>query len=177
MAHRLKKVKLIAQAEIYLTPVGLDAESAERRFIQIFNLVWDRLPQSARDALSVKWSIASARLYLTHTWREQGRRLAQCAFGGASFHFYSPAVHRMPDSILAECIAHELAHAFFYVTRDPYHCGGLNGQVYDKILQRRLAEALTRELVTVWGFNPGSLAEWCVNNSDWLESNANGPSG
>jgi hypothetical protein len=82
----------------------------------------------------------------------------------------------MPDDVLAVCIAHELAHAFFYASGNPHHCGSLDDCLYDEPLHYRLAEALARELCDAWGFNPRLLGRWCVDHVAWLEANASGSS-
>jgi hypothetical protein len=176
MGPPLKKVNMIKDVRISLSPVGPEAALAEERFIRVFNTAWGRLPMSARAVLAAKWRLSPAKVFLTHGWKEQGGRLAQCSAGGSMFHFFSPAALRMSDEILAECIAHELAHAFFYVSGDPYHCSDLDEDLYGEPLQRRLAEALVRELVAVWGFNPRSFSQWCVDNNTWLTANSGGSS-
>jgi hypothetical protein len=168
----LKEIKVIDNLQISLSPVGREATTAQDRFIRGFNSVWEHLPVLARAVLAARWHQFPATVYLTHGWKERDSRLAQCSANGSMFHFFSPAVSHMQDAILAECIAHELAHAFFYTTGDPHHCGGLDDRVYDKPLQERLADALARELVAVWGFSPRSLSQWCVDNRSWLEANA-----
>ncbi len=169
MAKALSKVEIIKGVPIALSVIGPEGVAAEKRFIEVFGTVWQRLPGPARFALLKKWGKVSGIAYLTPIWKQQWGKLAQCALTGSMFHFLSPAVARMSNAILGECISHELAHAFFYATGDPYHCGGSDNRFYSKDLQRRLAEALARDLVSSWGFNPRSLSQWCVDNADWLE--------
>jgi len=175
MTPPLKKVNMIKDVQISLSPVGPDAAAVQDRFIRLFAAVWDRLPVSARSALAAKWLLSPAAVFLTNGWKEQAGRLAQCSVRGSMFHFFAPAVPRMSDEVLAECIVHELAHAYFYVTGDRYHCDDLDANLYGEPLQRRLAEALVRELVSFWGFQPRRLSQWTVDNNEWLQANASGP--
>jgi hypothetical protein len=174
MTAPLKKVNLVNGVSIDVSVVGPEAGAARERFTRVFNSVWGRLPASARTALAARWKIGAAVVFLTPRWKEQAGRLAQCSSGGLTFHFFSPALPRMTDDVLAECIVHELAHAFFYVTGDRYHCDDLDADLYGEPLQRRLAEALVRELVGAWGFQPRGLSQWTLDNNEWLEANASG---
>jgi hypothetical protein len=176
MTSSLKSIQLVAGVNICLAPVGPEADAAAAQFIKAFRSVWGQLPATAKAVLAAACHGRPATVFLTRRWTGQDGRLAQCAEQGSIFHFYSLALPRMPDDVLADCIAHELARAFFFATRDPYHCGGLNDSVYEKPLQYRLAEALTHELCDAWGFNPRLLSRWCADNVAWLEANANSPS-
>lgn len=173
MASSLKSIPLVAGVEINMSPVGAEANAAAARFEKVFGFVWSRLPTTASAALTAFWAAMPATVFLTRKWTGQGGRLAQCAAPGNIFHFYSPVLMRMPDDVLAVCIAHELAHAFFFLSGDPHHCGGLNDRLFDKALQYRLAESLARELCGSWGFSPRLIGQWCLDNGAWLEANVN----
>src|SRR5262249_49082357 len=104
------KVNLVNGVSIDVSVVGPEAGAAREQFTRVFNSVWGRLPASARAALAARWKIGAAVVFLTPRWKEQAGRLAQCSSGGLTFHFFSPALPRMTDDVLAECIVHELAH-------------------------------------------------------------------
>lgn len=166
-----KSIAIVTGVNISLSPVGREGEAASAQFVKVFNSVWGRLPVAAKAALAGAWKVAPATVFLTSKWTGQAEKLAQCAAAGTLFHFHSRALSRMPEEVLAACIAHELAHAFFFATGDPHHCGGLDDRFYDKAIQQRFAEALSRELSEAWGFNPRLLGLWCVSNAAWLEAN------
>jgi len=174
MTTSLNSIPLISRVNIKMSPVGPEADAASAQFAKVFSTVWARLPSPAKVSLTIAWRATPATIFLTKRWTGQVGRLAQCAGQGTILHFYSPALARMPDDVLAVCIAHELARAFLFTTGDPHHCGGLDDRLFDKTLQYRLAEALARGLCDAWGFNPRLLGRWCVENEAWFEANASG---
>ena len=87
MAPPLKKVNMLKDVQISLSPVGPDAAAVQDRFIRVFAAVWDRLPVSARSALAAKWRLSPAAVFLTNGWKEQAGRLAQCSVRGSMSHF------------------------------------------------------------------------------------------
>ena len=161
----LPKIPLVAGVPAHVMAV---APCDSDRFVRVFGQVWSRLPDWARQALLGKWQRVSAIVHLTNRWEEQAGRVAQCSLTGSQFHFLADSLALMSDEVLAACIAHELAHAYFYSANDPYHCGN----VLPEDVQRRLAESLGRELADVWGYPPRVLGQWCVQNREWLEANA-----
>ena len=138
------------------------------RFKRVFMETWNRLHEDVRRVLVESWSDTGCDLYYTFVWKGIDTQLAQCTALGAALKFLKSAAEQMPDDVLACCIAHELAYAFFFAIRDPYHC---DSPLHEND-RRRLAEALVREMCNIWGFPAQRLASWCVANQEWLERNA-----
>ena len=161
----LQFVPLLSRLPVQLAFAG---DCDPERFIRAFNETWDCLPAQARNALAVRWEEFGAGVFLIRASDEQKGRLGQCSVYGCCFHFFSPAIELMPDKVLKGCIAHEFAHAFFYATDEPYHCGC---QFTDEIRHER-AEELVRKQSAKWGFEPSVLAAWCMENQSWLKNDA-----
>ena len=155
---------LVSGIDITVSPVGPEGVASAARFCNVFCNVWSQLPPIAKAVLATKWKDLPATVFLTAKWDCQGGRLGQCSANGHVFHFWSLALATISDEVLAVCIAHELAHAYFFATGDPHHCGGLPDQFFNKELQYRLAEALARELGEAWGFQHARLRQWCADN-------------
>jgi hypothetical protein len=163
---KLKTVELIRGVPIRLAVV---TKSDPARFKAAFADTWRKLPPYARSALRDYWNLSGgAIVFLTVNWTGCQRNLAQCSGAGGHLHFLSSVVDRLSDDLLRICIAHELAHAFFFATGDPYHCGS----PLPEEVREELAEALVHAISAVWGFAWREFSHWCVKNADWLEANA-----
>jgi hypothetical protein len=162
---KMKTVDLIPHVPIRLAIV---TSSDPTPFTTAFNEVWRRLPNYTSEALIARWSMGDALVCLTTNWAGRGYRLAECSGRGEILHFLSPALDRMPDDIVRICVAHELAHAYFYSIGEPYHCAAPLAED----VCRRLAEALAREMSDIWGFPSLKLSIWCTNNIEWVKANA-----
>jgi len=161
----LKTEVLIPGVPIRLAVV---TSSDPTRFRNAFLDTWRKLPQHARDILVVRWTISNGIVYLTVKWSGCDTRFAQCSVNGSQFHFLSSVIDHLPDDVLRICVAHELAHGFFFASGDPYHCG----IALPEDIRLRLAESLVHELCDIWGFPSRQLSRWCVDNANWLEKNA-----
>lgn len=138
------------------------------KFRAAFLSTWGSLPEATIEILTTYWDVNQGTAFLTRRWEGSRPKIAQCGLLGTMLWFKSSVVEWIPDSTLGICIAHELAHAFLYATQDPYHCTTRFGENID----RRLAEAVTYELVNVWGFRSAELRHWCADNFERLSREA-----
>lgn len=134
------------------------------RFRRVFVETWNRLPSGVREVLSRWWSLGESRVYFAGNWEDRGGHLAHCSNDGRTLAYLAAVVERLPDDQLPTFIVHELAHAFFFAIRDPYHCSSPLPQDMCK----ELAEALVHRMSDLWGFPSRRLSLWCRENNGWL---------
>lgn len=101
------------------------------RFVRLFCVTMDGLPDSARDAMVKSWISSNlgrleVRLFERHATFAEGSSEgadSQCEFdswGGTRLTFRAPVVDRIADEHACTLIAHELAHAYL-VAFSPEH--------------------------------------------------------
>lgn len=89
-----------------------------------------------------------------HDTRVDG--LGKCFARGHRLRFHAPSVDRMPEDVVQDLIAHELAHVYQeacgmllrFGTEDP---------------KSGLVEEDADEMMNRWGFDPESIDEWAVS--------------
>ena len=132
------------------------------RFARLWGETWRRLPLGVRRALLRHWRSPEAIRYgvlqpplieLLEDWgvREDGD-LGAVSRGGHQIRFAADVVDAMPDDIVRDLIAHELAHVYQWaigedMTPDP-EFGFLD------------IEECADEMVRDWGFGVESIDDW-----------------
>ena len=162
----LRTIELIPDVSIRLAVVS---RIEPLRFKTVFLQVWEKIPFPARAKLVGYWSVLPATVYFTSDWQERGSRLAQCWARGSVFCFLASAIDRMSDMVMGISIAHELAHAYCFATNEPNHCGS----PLPEAVRYEQAEAIVRSICDLWGFCSRELSQWCLDNEEWLTTNAN----
>jgi hypothetical protein len=154
--------RLLPRHQVYLfAPEGDEVGS---RFAALFVSTWKRMPLWARRSILRQWrttpfekhllTMAPA-IELLSAWsnREPRRGLRGemgcCARGGCMLRFWSKVVEVMPDDLVCDLIAHELAHVFQWAS-------GVNVLEEDSYLIEEDADILVKH----WGFSADGIDEW-----------------
>jgi hypothetical protein len=155
---------------VYLTVFG---GGDGPRFARLFRETWVRLPLSVRRKLLAHWRkggtlgfIVSPDVELSDYPFGPGRTFGMVDHYGHRLRFRAKFVDPMPDNVVQDLIAHELAHVLQsaqgircvrkwtdgrakYVDSDGMDFGG-NFEI----------ELSADEAMSRWGFNPESLDDW-----------------
>ena len=146
-----------------------------RRFAAVFRQAWRRLPLWARRRLLVYWKgsshklgvVLSPEVHLTDIpIAYEERTLAGVDRSGHRLKFRSDVVDAMPDDVLQDLIAHELAHVL--QNAQGIHCieqyddgravyAAEDGGIFGGNLEIELDADWTME---GWGFDPESIDRW-----------------
>ena len=133
------------------------------RFVASFQQTWGRLGPAVTDRLLEYWHpVTSEGRWVVDGPAHLDGRPARTLYPGRHLEFSASAVDEMPDALVGELIAHELARAFLYAQDGDSH-----GRWDDASRQRR--EALVDQLTRSWGFAPDSLREWAATRGVALE--------
>jgi hypothetical protein len=176
LIHRLCRYsthRLFPGYEVYL--VGREGDP--NRFAKLFLATWHRLPSKDRRLIMGWWGRQTlghhldgrqvtigpgATVLLGDELRNQDRgRLADTVGSGHTLRFDSNAVAQMPDNVVQDLVAHELAHVVQLalgfkkvVDQDGIESWRKDGRYWGTVddLEREADEMIDR-----WGFDPGSL--------------------
>ena len=133
------------------------------RFVASFQQTWGRLCPAVTGRLLQYWQpITSEGRWVVDGPAHLDGRLARTLYPGRHLEFSASAVEEMPDALVGELIAHELARAFLYAQDGDSH-----GREDDASRWRR--EALVGQLTRSWGFAPDSLRQWAATRGAALE--------
>jgi hypothetical protein len=172
----LKKGRLLPilpRHGVHLIPLAGDG----RRFASLFRTTWRRMPLWARRRILGHWRSPrfpfstlvplSPQIELVGGWSGRVRpgvdALADVSRGGHLLRFHAGIVGQMPDDVVCDLIAHELAHVF-------QDAGGLTPVPDDpdlwrwpggEMLRGLDVEVHANEMVWNWGFEVESIDEWC----------------
>ena len=154
--------RLLPRHHVHLfAPNGKDGA----RFAGLFQATWKRLPFGARRRVLKHWrSTPIKKHFLLHVpaielldgWsqRERGRGLrgdwAFCHRTGCRLLFWTRIVAAMPDNLVCDLIAHEVAHV------DQWACGWDLANDEDNYTIEEDAELRVRS----WGFSSDAMDEW-----------------
>lgn len=147
-------VRLFRRHQIHIfAPEGGD------RFASLFRLTWSRLPLWARREILGHWRCGGAgglfrhlvgripKIELVGGW--SGREaLAAVRSNGHHLQFDAAVVREMPDHLVQDLIAHELAHVH----------QGATGLFYSMPLH--VLEQDANELMEAWGFDADAMDDW-----------------
>lgn len=137
---------------VYIEP--REDDGAEEKLALNFAATWTRLPLGVRRKLRRYWdSCTIAFLSPSMTVEDsnlEDAELAVCTKMGHRLVFRPSAVAHLPDLVLQDLIAHELAHSHQWAT------GWLVIQV-DGNLPKEEIESDADERIAEWGFAPDSV--------------------
>jgi hypothetical protein len=92
-----------------------------KRFASLFWQAWQQFPSEVRAALLSEWSrreTGNPGAWLVTDWAErQPFVLAQCREDGRKLWFYATFVERLSPPAVQALVAHELAHAYRFITK------------------------------------------------------------
>lgn len=148
-------------------PVYLSApREGGERFARLFTETWRRLPLGVRRRILGYWrtdlyafppSTPSIELLADWPHRQAGPdllgTLGACSGCGHSLRFWAKIVAIMPDDLVRDLIAHELAHVYQWA----------RGWDLD-IVGNCKAEEDARRNVECWGFSSTAFFEWKRSN-------------
>ena len=133
------------------------------RFVALFQQTWGRLRPAVTDRLLRHWQpITSEGRWVVDGPARLSGSLARTLYPGRHLEFSASAVDEMPDALVGELIAHELARAFLYAQDGESHD-------WEDDASRRRREDLVGQLTGSWGFAPASLREWAATHGAALE--------
>lgn len=139
----------------------LDFKSKGERFARLFRETWVRIPLYARRYILKHWKSDdvlrfavrySPSIELADTW--DGKKPGDAGWahrGGHSLRFARRRVEKMPDEVVCDLIAHELAHVFQWAIGED-----LNS------LDAFNIEIIADEIMESWGFDAESIDRWAV---------------
>jgi len=133
--------------------------SGGARFAHLFRETWDRLPLNARRAILKLWKsndvrstgvLLSPDIEYASDWsgKEPGD-VGYVRCGGHIIRFASRRVEKMPDDVVQDLIAHELAHVYQWASGEDMH-----------VLDSFDIEYFADEIMDYWGFDPESIDRW-----------------
>jgi hypothetical protein len=122
MSARGVVVRLLPRHPVYL----FTFEGGGARFAELFRGTWARLPLGARRHILRYWRSenpytpwdGTVKVELATDWdgRRRGRGLrgtrASMTWGGYQLYFFTKVVEALPDELVRDLIAHELAHVY-----------------------------------------------------------------
>ncbi len=92
-----------------------------KRFAALFWQAWQRFPSDVRDVLLAEWrnrERGNPGFWLVEDWPERRSfTLGQCRPDGRKLWFFAPWVDRLSPPAVRALLAHELAHAYRYITK------------------------------------------------------------
>ncbi len=148
-----------------------------RRFSQVFRATWKRIPLRIRRRLLGHWRnrgglmfgvILSPSILLTNHSLRDRKSFAETTKLGHELKFSAKEADDMPDDVLQDLIAHELAHvlqsadgircvkqypdgrADFVNSKGDYWGGNVE-----------IEDGADCEM-SIWGFDPDSIDKWCL---------------
>jgi hypothetical protein len=132
------------------------------RFVANFQRTWDRIPKMCRARILEHWHPTCKSVEVVSALSEMPGRLATTRSGGRCLEFLISVVDAMPDHVVCELIAHELAHVSFYAKGNEHH------SKEDEASKRRREELVERR-VREWGFHPELLTEWVARYGEGFD--------
>ena len=154
---------ILPRHRVYVFDLSLS--NGGERFAENFKRTWKRLPLGPRRRILAAWKcgdsgtigrttvLVSPQIELVDGW--SGRRDAVGAAGanGHLLRFFAPDIRRMPDNLVEDLIAHELAHVYQ---------GALRMLDWDETdeLQVAVDEQEADILMEEWGFDADALDDW-----------------
>jgi hypothetical protein len=155
------------------------------RLASLFLSTWKRLPLWARRPLLAFWRRGhpvygdykpSPQVELLQGWpgREgdddaPSEAMACVTHAGHLIRFHAPSVDRMPDPVVCDLVAHELAHAYQYALGatvawdlSPGEVDLLDGDGDGSVFLPGEMEEDAEMIMSGWGFDPESIDRWTV---------------
>ena len=152
---------VIQQTSSLYLPIFRDNDQ-ERHFAGVFRDTWCRIPLGRRRQLVTFWrddvwshhaGPFSPKLELLQDWSGRGEEdVAICGLMGHGLRFYSGDIDVMPDNIVSDVIAHELAHVWLIAA----------GQ-HNPLDPEQDSEYPADYQMAEWGFDPSSVYVWWHN--------------
>jgi hypothetical protein len=168
------RLPILPRHHVYLRAVDGNGP----RFRHLFLETWRRIVLGDRRRIlrhwraddSVAWEIwKSPSIVLVSTWDEKKHnQSAETRCLGHGLCFCSTDVDEMPDDVVRDIIAHELAHVHQFACGMRYgHEGpwgmefiGVDGEEWGDIID---IEDGAAEIMSNWGFDPESLDRWAIS--------------
>jgi hypothetical protein len=164
-------------AGLYLIPRGF---GNDKRFQKLFRAAWQRIPFSYRRLMVKHWRCGedpdsglpwSPNIQLLDDWihavgwtarrkdgvvwlmQQRGSEYTIISTGGHRLFFHAPSMDAMPDNIVQDIVAHELAHV----------CQAAEGD--DRVREEEsgvldLGELDANDMIDAWGFDADSVDVW-----------------
>ena len=154
------------------------------RFVALFQLAWTRIPLYARRAVLKYWReglgpaipcpppdspnivLTDVPIRLTKTRGAMNsidpELWAKVSCNGHEMTFWSPVINHMPDHLVQDLVAHELAHVFQFARDDSVRRRGMGGGGirYCTWQSPIVIEVEANEIAEDWGFNSSAMDEW-----------------
>jgi hypothetical protein len=169
------RLPILPRHHVYLRAVDGDGP----RFRSLFLETWRRISLGDRRRILRHWraddSFAreirrSPSIVLVATWDEKKHNQSagtRCL--GHGLRFCSADIDEMPDDAVRDLIAHELAHVFQFALGMRYgpegpwgeqEFVGVDGEKWGDVID---IEDGAAEIMSSWGFDPGSLDQWALS--------------
>ena len=142
------------------------------RFRDLFRQTWRRIPLNPRRLIRDHWKLDlscggnGADIELLPGWTTRGELECACVdLCGHRVQFHGPSVAEMPDDVVQDLVAHELAHVVQFAQYTPI-VESISLDVFatdddeDEFIDALLGEVEADRMILQWGFNPGSFDEW-----------------
>lgn len=126
------------------------------RFVPLFQLVWNHLPEDVRHILQSHWSTqpGSPQIRLQSFGYNSG---GNARSKGHDLRFNTDLFKIMPDWCGTAVIAHELGHIFFLATNEKCHA---EAETSREFVPGWACELINCELTRRWGYKQDELNEW-----------------
>jgi hypothetical protein len=159
-------VPLLARHSVFLFAPEYDGE----RFVRLFRYAWSRLPLWVRRRILAHWRDgdhgtifrqllkSSPQIELVGSWPGRNNALACVKANGHHLRFWSQIVHRFPDELVEDLIAHELAHVLQ---------GAIGRLTYDADVNddEELEEDANLKMES-WGFDAYAMDDWFAEHCE-----------
>jgi hypothetical protein len=165
------RLPILPSHHVYVWAVDGDGH----RFCRLFQETWRRIDLRARRRIlrhwreddSVAWQIWQSPSIVLLSTRDQNKRnhSAGTRCLGHGLRFCSADVDEMPDDVVRDLIAYELAHVYLFALGIRYGCEGrrgvgfvnAEGEYWGDIIE---IEDSNARFMSSWGFDSESMNRW-----------------